>query len=64
MSVLNFFSVRPVSHLNGLWEIITPDGERIASCGYEPAAFGLEERLNYALARWAEVDPHDRVINA
>lgn len=45
-----------------LWEVVTPDDERVASCVKSEAARELAERLNGALETWACSDPSDRVV--
>lgn len=47
-----------------LWEVITPEGERIGSCTKEAGAKALEMMLNLALTDWLEEDEDDHVVDA
>ncbi|WP_371763355.1 hypothetical protein [Massilia sp.] len=46
-----------------VWEVVNPDGERVASCSNEDAARKLEVDLNLLLTDWVEEDESDRVVN-
>lgn len=52
MKQFEFFNVRPVEMTDGseLYEVITPDGERVASASEHWRAIGLEQALNQALS--------------
>lgn len=70
MNIQHYFAARFAPHFVGtgevLWEVITPDGERVASTTREWAARDLEEALNMALTEWVEADElgqTDRVVN-
>lgn len=62
--VKNFFEFRKVAMTDGsdLYEIVTPDGERVASSTDDEAMSDLEIELNATLAEAAEADS-DIVIN-
>lgn len=45
-----------------LFEVVTPEGERIASCTNDAAAADLQAALGVTLALWEAVDP-DRVVS-
>lgn len=47
-----------------LWEIVTPEGERIASSTQESSARTLEMALNLALTDWLKEDEADRTVDA
>lgn len=47
-----------------LWEVVTPEGERVASCTNAEAANKLEMALNMALTAWLEEDEADRTVEA
>lgn len=47
-----------------LWEIVTPDDERIASCESAEGAKALEMALNLTLTDWLEEDESDRTVDA
>lgn len=72
MNVQHAFKAQLVDHTGQgtltdggiLWEIVSPEGERIASCTDEDAASELEQALNLALTDWAEADESDRVVVA
>lgn len=51
MSIEHFFSHRQVemSDNSQLWEVVTPDGERVASATTEEAVVEVEMALNLAL---------------
>ena len=53
------FESQPVDER--LYEVVTQEGERIASCTSLDAAEGIAERLDRALVSWVAVDPADRV---
>ena len=46
-----------------LWEVVTDDGERIASCTDKASAKDLEMILNMAITEWCEGDKSDRQAN-
>jgi hypothetical protein len=66
------FTARAVDHTgNGtltdgsrLFEVITPDGERIADCTSEGAALGLAKALNAELHGWFMRNTIDRNLAA
>ena len=70
-SIQNTFSARVVDHTGQgtltdggvLWEIVTPEGERIASCEKPGSADALEKALNMALTEWLEEDEEDRTVD-
>lgn len=72
MSIEHVFEARLVDHTGEgtltdggvLWEIVTPEGERIASCESAEAAKALEMTLNMALTEWVEEDESDRTVDA
>jgi len=71
MSIEHVFSAQLVDHTGEgtltdgsiLWEIVTPEGERIASCTDPKAAEALEMTLNLALIDWAEQNKFDRTVD-
>ena len=71
MNVLHKFQARLVDHTGEgtmtdgsiLWEVVSDDGERVASCSTEGAAKDLEVALNIALTDWCEVDESDRIAS-
>ena len=46
-----------------LYEVVTPDDERIADCTNMLAAYELARTLNAVLQAWLEHNPSDRTIN-
>lgn len=50
--ILHFFSTRPVEMTDGsnLYELVTPDGERVAAASSEEALEDLEMTLNMELS--------------
>lgn len=67
MDIQHAFHINETAMTDGsgsVWEIVTDDGERIASCTSEEAAEELEMALNMALTDWCEVDEEDRISNA
>ncbi len=50
--ILHFFSTRPVEFTDGskLYELVTPDGERVAAASSEEALEDLEMTLNMELS--------------
>lgn len=46
-----------------VWELLSPDGERIASASTKDAIRELEIALNMELTDWLEEDESDRVVN-
>lgn len=46
-----------------LHEIVTPEGERVASCENAFAAERLEALLNGTLNQWVSQHPGDRIVN-
>lgn len=46
-----------------LYEVVTPEGERVASTMDEMTCSLLAARLNEALNAWRSQDPSDRVIS-
>jgi hypothetical protein len=66
MSIQHVFSTNEEVMTDGsgsLWEVITDDGERIASCTDQAAAEDLAMQLNMTITEWCEVDEADRVAN-
>jgi hypothetical protein len=47
-----------------LWEVVSPTGERIASCEKGSSATALAETLNKALTDWVAQDESDRTVDA
>jgi len=65
------FTAQPVDHTGDgtltdgsvLWEVVTPDGERIGDCSTQSAATELEVALNATLTTWVCADEGDRTAN-
>lgn len=72
MSIHHAFAARIVDHTGEgtltdgsiLWEVVTPGGDRIASCESEHGAQELEMALNLALTDWVGEDEGDRSVDA
>jgi len=72
MDIQHIFTAQLVDHSGSgtltdggvLWQVVTPDGERIASCTSAQAARELETSLNLVLTDWADADPSDRTVDA
>jgi hypothetical protein len=61
--IQHYFSTNQVeSSDSDLWEVVTPGGERVASCSTEETARELERSLNLALSDWHDEDPEDREV--
>lgn len=65
MSIQHYFNTRKVemSDSSDLWEIVTPEGERVASATEEGKLVAIEMALNLALTDAAEADS-DIVVNS
>lgn len=61
-NIVHWFECRKVAHLDeigeDLWEVITPDGERVATSTVEEHMFDLEVALNMALT---DANEHEEV---
>lgn len=57
--IKHFFETRKVemSDNSELWEIVTPDGERVAAASTQEALLDLEITLNLALTDAFEANP-------
>lgn len=57
--IKHFFETRKVemSDNSELWELVTPDGERVAAASTEDALIDLEMTLNLALTNAFEANP-------
>lgn len=63
MSIRHYFSVQPVEMTDStLFELVTPDGERVATASTDSKLRSLEADLNIVLTEAAEADT-DVVIN-
>jgi hypothetical protein len=71
MKLKELFMARAVDHTGAgtltdgsvLWEVVTPEGERIGDTTTEDAADDLADALNMAASDWLYEDLDDRTLN-
>lgn len=65
MKLIRFFTARKVEMTDNsnLWEIVTPDGERVADCTDQLGAEYISNQLNLDLSDWIAADTVDRTAN-